>query len=195
MKALPKYKFNVERQFSAHHPLLQTAQRSLKAAEKQSDGDLYDELITIVFSALSIEAFCNAVGERVFESEWREEHERKGPAEKLELLTEKLNIAYNDKAEPWAAAIWLFKLRNDIAHAKPEFVTDEKELTQKQYDAMQVRTSFPNSKLENRINLSNAKRAFTAARDIKEIICRETPPENSQGLYVDRSSGSFSLNS
>lgn len=193
MKAPPKHKFNVERPFSAHHMLLQTAQRSLKAAEKQSDGDLYDELVTIVFSALSIEAFCNAVGERILESDWTE-HEAKRPTEKLELLAGKLNIAYNDKAEPWAAAIWLFKLRNDIAHAKPEFVKpDEKELTQKQYDAMQVRIGLPNSKLENRINLSNAKRAFTAAKDIKEIICREIPPENAQGLYVDGSSGSFSL--
>ncbi len=57
----------------------------------------------------------------------------------------KLNIAYNDKAEPWAAAIWLFKLRNDIAHAKPEFVKpDEIVLTQKLYDAMQVIFVLPN---------------------------------------------------
>ena len=166
--------------------LLRTAQRSLEAAKKQSAGYLYDELVTVVFSALGIEAFCNTVGERIFESDWLSEHERKSPTEKLELLAGKLDITYDVKVEPWIAAIWLFDLRNRIAHAKPEFVKpDEEYLTQKQYDTSQFKRSFPNSKLENKINLSNAQRAFTAAGDIKIIFCdapaayrkpcRETP--------------------
>ncbi|WP_139149290.1 hypothetical protein [Nitrosospira sp. Nsp13] len=134
------------------------------------------------------------VGERIFESDWLSEHERKSPTEKLELLAEKLNITYNVKTEPWVAAIRLFDFRNRIAHAKPEFVKpDEVYLTQKQYDASQFKRSFPSSKLENKINLSNAQRAFTPAGVIKKILCDAIPPEDAQGLYVDSASGSFSL--
>ena len=194
MSAPPKHKLNMERPFSAHHMLLQTAQRSLEAAKKRSAGYLYDELVTVVFSALGIEAFCNTVGERIFESDWLSEHERKSPTEKLELLAGKLDITYNVKAEPWVAAIWLFDFRNRIAHAKPEFVKpDEKALTQKQFDVSQFKNCFPTSTLENKINLSNAQRAFTAADEIKKLFCDVIPPEYARGLYVDSASGSFFL--
>lgn len=194
MRAPPRHRFYIERRYSPHLMLLQTAQRSLEAAEKQPAGDLYDELVAIVFSALGIEALCNAIGERVLESDWLSEHERKSPTEKLELLAGKLDITYDVKVEPWIAAFWLFDLRNRIAHAKPEFVKpDEEYLTQSQYDSRQFKKCFPNSKLENSINLSNARKAFGAAGDIKKIFCGAIPPENAQGLYVDSASGSFSL--
>ena len=189
MKPSVKLKVTTERPFSAHHMLIGAAQASLEDAKAKRPGWFYSELVTITLSALSIEAMCNAVGDRVI-VDWKD-FESSSPNAKLRLLCEHLKIQYDKSKEPWVSARWLYKLRNLIAHAKPELVREQAVFSREEYDRRSP--EFPKSKLEKEITLTNAARAWRTAEDIKDILTSKVPPENALGLYADASFGRASL--
>ena len=174
-----------KRPFSAHHMLIRAAERALDAATKEEKGSNYDLLVVITFSALAIEALCNTVGERIIPN-W-DDFESSSPMAKLRLLSEHLEIGFNDAGEPWRSARWLMRFRNLIAHAKPENVVEETKLTQEEHDKRLF--DIPQSKLEKQITLGNAKRALLTINEIKSILSQKVPTDNAMGLYGDAWSG------
>src|SRR5579862_7588166 len=110
MPDIRKYRRREERNFSAHHILYHAATRANDAGKSEVRGSLYQHLAVMTFSSMAIEAFSNAVGERVI-SGW-DDYEGLPPNAKLRLLSDKLGIEYNKGTEPWGSAIWLFKFRN-----------------------------------------------------------------------------------
>lgn len=183
-----KIKVERERQFSAHHMLISAARWSLDDAQLKRAGSP-GVLVAITLSALSIEAMCNAIGERVFQ-DWKD-LEGAPPLVKLRLLCHALNIPFDKETEPWKSARWLIQVRNRIAHAKPEFVREEKIVLQSQHNDRLV--SYPKSKLEKELTLGNARRAVQAADYIKDALCTKVPPENAFGLWNDGAFGRASL--
>lgn len=166
--------------------LIGAAKAALEDANKRRPGWFYSELTAITLSALSIEAMCNAIGDRIVDG-WKN-FERESPLVKLRLLCERLNISYDKKKEPWASAIWLYRFRNLIAHAKPEIVAEEYVWAREEYDARQ--RDNPKSKLERLITLGNAAKAVRTAETIKTSLCEKISPDDGFGLYSDAWEGS-----
>jgi hypothetical protein len=175
-----------ERQFSAHHMLIRAAQRAKKSADDQAKGWLYDEVAVMVFSALAIEALANSIGERVV-PDWGD-FEYSPPVTKLRVLAERLGVDFKRDAEPWSTAIWLFKLRNQIAHAKPEVIIEEKILTEEEFERREFEGP-PKSKLEKQIGGANAARALNGVEKIKDLLIGKMTPEQTFGLVSDGWSG------
>lgn len=175
-----------ERTFSAHHMLIQAAAHAKKAAAKKDPGWFYHLLATITFSALAIEAICNSVGERVV-VDWQD-FEGSSPNAKLRLLAERLSVPYSKLDEPWSTARQLVKFRNLIAHAKPEFIIEERVMTQDENEKRLF--DQPKSKLETLITSGNADRALQAAEKIKDLFLQELTPDQKLGLTIDGWSGS-----
>jgi hypothetical protein len=181
-----KLKVTRKRNFSAHHMLIGAARAALEDANQRRPGWFYSELTAITLSALSIEAMCNAIGNRIIDG-WKD-FESASPLAKLRLLCERLNISYDKSKEPWASAIWLCHFRNLIAHAKPEIIAEEYVWTRDEYDSR--RKDEPKSKLERLITLGNAAKALRTAESIKTSLCEKISPEDRSGLYSDAWEGS-----
>ena len=175
-----------KRQFSAHHMLIHIASLELDAAKKDEVGSFNRITTTITFSALALEAFANAVGDRVIK-DWSD-FENMSPYSKIRFLSEHLNLPYDSSKEPWVSLKDLSKFRNSIAHAKPESLRTETIMSLKKFE--QNRLEYPKSKLEKQITLAFASRVVKAFKKIQTLICDQLPPEKIVGLYNDGWSGS-----
>jgi hypothetical protein len=185
MNKIRRVKRTLQRNYSAHHTLINAAAHANRAAAKKEPGWFFHHLATMTFSALAIEALCNSIGKRVV-SDW-EDFESASPNAKLRILTERLSVPYKRDAEPWSTAIWLVKFRNLVAHAKPELIVVERIMTQDESDKRLF--DDPKSKLEKMITAGNANRALQAAEQIKELLIGKLPPEERFGLISDGWSG------
>jgi hypothetical protein len=158
--------------------------------EAREAGWRYGVLTAIILSALFLEALSNLVGEHLIEN-WKEDFESATPRAKLRLLSSKLDIDYNKNEYPWIDVLWLFKLRNSIAHAKPESIKERKHLTEKEYD--QQWFERPQSKLERELTIRNASRAVKTAKQIRDIFWKKIPAEKEMGIYADLCVGSTTM--
>ncbi len=179
-----------EREFSAHHMLLQVARGSLEAAAINREAAFDHALVAITFSALSVEALCNAVGEKVV-SDW-DDFESLRPMSKLRLLAAQLNIEFLREKQPWTTLHWLSKFRNNIAHPKPEKITKTSFISEAQHDARLFEK--PISRVEKEVTFGNARRAVEAVERLKEILVKNVPPEKALGLFTDGWSGVTTIN-
>ncbi len=178
-----------EREFFAHHMLLHVASLELETAKSTELGRFNHCLVAMTFSALAIEALANAVGKRAI-NEWSD-FESTSPIGKVRLLAERLSIQYEPTSEPWAMLRYLIRFRNTIAHAKPEQLTEEKDMHQIEYNAQLLRK--PPSKMEQEITLGNAKRCFEAVHTLKGLFSDALPENKRFGIYCDSWSGRSEL--
>lgn len=188
------------RTYSAHHLLLDTAQKSFRTISVPK-GSLPENwknqvLVSIVISAFSIEAFSNAVGVKLLPT-WNETHECWKPLEKLGALCAAKSVPFNPQGELWASARWLFSMRNKIAHAKPESIVLERVLTVDEHHGEQMRKPFamhPTSKLESLLTVSNARRAVSTAEAVQRVVCSTLSTEEKFGVTSDSWTTSVVLN-
>jgi hypothetical protein len=174
-----------ERPFSAHHMFLGAARVALEDSKDKRPGLFYSNLVALTMSALAIEALCNAVGERIID-DWND-FESGTPVAKLRLLCDHLSIDFDKNIEPWSTAIWLSKLRNKLAHAKPQYVSESYEWSRAEFDNLESKT--PESKLEKEITLGNARRAYEQVTTIKSVLCKQIPVKKAFGIYADSTIG------
>jgi hypothetical protein len=170
-----------ERYFSVHNAFIRIALHELELAKPGIVGEFDHALVSIVLSALAVEALGNAIGERVV-AQW-DDYQSLAPFAKLRLLAEKLGARFAANEEPWATLKWLCRLRNKLAHAKPELVRLEQTITQEQHEAR--RFDAPHSKLEAEVSESNARRAILAVETIKYMLGDLVPIERRFGLTSD----------
>jgi hypothetical protein len=176
-----------ERRFSAHHMLLGAARMALEDAEDKKPGWFYAELIALTMSGLAVEAIGNAVGERII-TDWKNIERSASPIAKLRLICDTLDVTFDPSREPWSTVRWLARFRNEIAHAKPEFVQVSYHWTREEYERR--RTEDPKSKVEKKITLGQAKRAVKRVTEIQDLLCLRVPVEEAFGLHSDQWSGS-----
>jgi len=174
-----------ERPYSAHHMLLGAARVALEDAEKKEPGWYYSALMAMTMSAIAIEALCNAVGDRVIKN-WAD-FESSSPKAKLRIICEELSIEYDSGKEPWSSIVWLCRIRNDLAHAKPKLLSEDYNWSREEYE--RKNGIKPESKLEKSITFGNAKRAYEQVSDLKYLLCKKIPAGKSFGLYADMWSG------
>ncbi|MFN9031567.1 MAG: hypothetical protein ACK5XM_15460 [Betaproteobacteria bacterium] len=178
-----------ERLFSAHHMLLRAARKGLEAAEKRVPGYRYDILAAMTFSALAIEAVCNAVGEELI-ADWKRDFEACPPMTKLRVLCEHIGAEFDLGKQPWGNARTLFRFRNDIAHAKPELIKEEREVAPDFEPALGYQ---PESKLEKRLTIDQARTALATAEAIKNILVEKIPTDRMLGIAADGWHGSTTV--
>lgn len=169
--------------------LLGAARMALQDAADKRPGYFYHQLIVITFAGLAIEAICNAFGEH-YVPDWKD-FESSSPTAKLRVICDHFAIDYSRNDEPWSTAVWLANTRNKIAHAKPEFVSENYIWFREEYDARQ--TEEPKSKLERQITLGKAKKAYESAYKIKELFSECIPVGDRHGLQNEGWSGSATL--
>lgn len=176
------------RRFSAHHMLIGAANAALEDAESKRPGWFYAELMAISMASMSIEAMSNAIGEQIIEN-WKD-FESASPVAKVRLICDKLELRFDETKEPWSSIRWLAKLRNEIAHAKPQLLDENYIWSREEYETR--RSESPKSKLEKKITLGNARRAVKRVEELKDLLCLALPPEERWGLYSDSWFGSAS---
>lgn len=173
-----------ERHFSAHNTFIHIAGLELDSAKESDVGQFNHLLISITFSALAIEAFANAVGDRIIRK-WSDFNSM-SPIAKIRFLAEHLNVSYDEAQEPWISLKILSKFRNGIAHPKPEFVEVKRVMSLEEYNSD---FSYPESKLEKDVTIKFAEESLKAIRDMQKIICDQIPSDRTIGLYCDGWSG------
>ncbi|HEY2338158.1 MAG TPA: hypothetical protein VGI18_12395 [Burkholderiales bacterium] len=170
-----------ERHYSAHNTFIHIALTELELAKPGMVGEFSHALVAITLSALAVEGLANAIGDRVI-PEWSD-FESAAPFAKLRLLADHLGLPYTSTTEPWSTLKWLCRLRNRLAHPKPEHVKQQKTVTQQEHESR----SFvpPQSKLESEITEQNARRAVKAVEAIKYALAELVPMEQRFGLTSD----------
>lgn len=175
-----QYRRIEQRHYSAHHTLLHIAELSLTKAEAKEPGWLNEAFICITFSALTIEALANAIGDRVVD-DW-DTFERQTPKEKIKQLKKLLQVPDTEAPEVWRTIAWLNAFRKHIAHPKPEHIIKET-LLDKPIESGSFEA--PESKLEKMITTERARESFEAVYEAKRILSLRVPEDDSEGLEID----------
>ena len=171
-----------ERFYSAHHTLLRLAKHELEKAEAEEAGWANSQFSAITFSALAIEAICNAVGERVIDN-WGD-FESCSPIAKVRLICEHLGTGYDASREPWGSFVSLCKTRNLIGHPKAEPIVYEAILTELEHKNMAY-ANAPESKLEKRMILDNAQKSVATVEKLIKLFCDKLTHEQKFGIEFD----------
>jgi len=147
---------------------------------KESDEGSYHLLMgSLVFTAFSIEAYLNHVGPKVFKC-W-EDLERLSPKEKLNVISEKLEVKVNYGIRPWQVLTELFQFRNDIAHGKTQKVVISKIETLEKHNASYDPWEFrAETRWEKYCTKKNAERA---REDVVKIVHAIHNAANIAGEY------------
>lgn len=173
------------RYFSAHHLLLETARKAAKSKSKNLSAQRQSSVIAILMSAISIEAFINAAGHRLV-TDWIE-FDRLQPWPKLLLIGQAINLNLDAGRQPWQDIRWLIRLRNEIAHAKPQDIQTLRWHTADQARAWAEKEDVPvpESDLERELVLDNARRAVTAVDQVVTLIMDAIPTDDKMALLHD----------
>jgi len=174
------------RDYHPYHQLLGAAQMALESAEEEDPGYYYHQMIAITFSALAFESIVNSFGNH-FIKNWND-FESARPKAKLRIVCDHFNIDPNFEEDPWSCVTWLMGFRNNIAHAKPEFIKFDKDMTETQFE--KIKYEPPKSKIEKTISLPSAQRAVKSIEMIKEIFCDQLSENDWGNLLGDGFHGS-----
>ena len=140
-------------------------------------------LIAITFSALSLEAFANVIGDKMIPS-WKDKERRLSIPEKLKLACEHLNVHFDgENTKPWATAFWLASIRRDIVHARPEPIRISKKIPVQACNRYRD-GDFP-SQLERQLTIGNAQRAVDDTYKMMMLVRNATPDEVLADIAAD----------
>ena len=154
-----------ERQLITYSEHWHTSRTLLTLGLENREGCYHQFLASIVFTAFSLEAFLNHIGEIQFET-W-DELEKLSPKGKIRVLAEKLDVNADFGKRPWQVVPEVFGIRNKIAHGKNELLEDERMLSIDTYDKrMGEMLKAPWQEYATAENAENA-------RDEVEIVIRE----------------------
>ena len=178
-----------ERNFSAHHKLLGAARAAVKVAEAGQEGWSLSVITAITLCGLAVEAICNAIGDRVVVD--LDDFEAAPPKAKLRLLCDKLDVPYDKGREPWGTLMWLLRVRNAIAHAKPELIQEEHHMTREEYEERHYEQ--PQARLEKELTIKNARKALDAVEELLKQLLPKIAFDKRSGLAGDEWIGTASL--
>lgn len=172
-----------ERRFLPHLVLLGAAHTFLKdaAPEAKRLRASHYELATITFSALALEAMANAYGERLI-ADWKD-FESASPIAKLRVVCTHLKIDAHFDRQPWSTALWLIRFRNKVAHAKPQFVREDRLMSSEEFE--KTGHDRPTSKIEAEVTYAKATNSLEAVMQIGRAFVKHLPFEEYAGLVAD----------
>lgn len=176
------YPMQVTRRYSAHHKLFSLASSALSAAQQNEHVRPDQSLIAISLAAFAAEGLINQVGER-FVPDFIKSLERKPALYKLEQTIKKLGKAFDRKVEPWLTLDWLFELRHELVHPKPQSIDRTVHLTEAELE--KPIPDSPTSELEEKISFENAARAVWVVQQLKDFLFDAVPEDFRQDILGD----------
>ncbi|MEA3369659.1 MAG: hypothetical protein U9Q24_04865 [Candidatus Ratteibacteria bacterium] len=111
-------KYDSKREIKTFLYLYTAAEHALKLSKNLEEGLLYQFMTSLIFSAFTLEAALNDIGERVVPF-WNE-LERISPIQKFNVLHGYLKLPIDISQRPAQTITLLFKFRNTMAHGKTE---------------------------------------------------------------------------
>ena len=114
----------LERRVITYSDFWRTSDVLLNRAQEKPEGSYFFLLGSLVFSAFSLEAFLNHIGEHIFKC-W-EDLEPLPPRSKLTVICERLSISVDWGAMPWQIVPEIVGFRNKVAHGKNALLRLEK---------------------------------------------------------------------
>jgi hypothetical protein len=113
----------VKRNIYEHLYLGSIALNQLEQAKTEEDGHRFRWIIpSMTFSVFRVEALCNIYGGQLF-PHWTH-FESMSFIGKIAMISESLSIEVNFSAEPWQILDKMKRFRNDLAHTKPQKVSE-----------------------------------------------------------------------
>jgi hypothetical protein len=129
-----KVRVKLERKVITYADFWHTSEVLLGRAKTEPGGSYYLLLGSLVFSAFSLEAFLNHIGENLFDS-WSD-LESLSPRGKLIVICERLGLKPKWNVQPWQTVPELVGFRNKIAHGKNALVRFEKTMSRDEYEKL-----------------------------------------------------------
>ncbi len=102
--------------------LLHAAREALKRAESSDEGQLYECMHVLLYSALALEAFLNHMGAMTAKG-WAPLKRKLSPREKIDFLLAQADRTVDFGVRPYQSFKEAFKFRNLLVHAETETVT------------------------------------------------------------------------
>jgi hypothetical protein len=155
-----------ERDVRIQSELWYTSDCLLKVAQQQPQGAAHPIRASLVFRAFAFEALLNWLGHQLI-PHWKY-LERLSPKDKLDLLAGLIGVVPDYGSRPWQILKDLFGFRNDIAHGKPEILTEE---TLKDLDQLtDAKIEFIQTEWEQFCTEENAVRAKEDLEKIANVL-------------------------
>lgn len=139
------------------------AKHMLKQAEESSDGQLYNLISCLTFSAFTLEAYFNHLG-KIKESKWDKIERKYSKLNKFKLFCKNLKIDIDFTKRPHSTIIELFEFRDTLAHGKSTVDSITKKI---QFEPQHPNRFIACPEWMEYANIENAKKAIN---DIELII-------------------------
>lgn len=169
--------------------LYKIAETSMEEMEIE-EGSFYKKITAIMFTAFTLESFLNHIGEE--HCEFWNEIEKNRPLEKLKMLYLIFELDYDNSKRPIQSMKALFRIRNQLAHAKTEtnkrtYLRDKQNSDEGFLE--QLGQAKPN--WENELTNKNVKKYFEDMESIVKELYQCTNPivTNPFSIMVSSSSG------
>ena len=163
MKTQSNVRVNKELRLITYAEHWATAGCLLDRADREKRGSYHQYLACITFTAFTLEAFLNHIGEELFES-WRDDLEQINVKGKIRIISDKVGLRVDYGETPWQVVPELVALRNKVAHGKNERLFEEVILPLNKYD--EHLNLFLKSDWQEAATIVNAKRLRKLVRDL-----------------------------
>jgi len=155
MKIHSEVRVNKELKLITYAEHWATAGCLLDRADREKRGSYHQYLACITFTAFTLEAFLNHIGEELFDS-WRDDLEQDSVRGKIQIITDKVGLDVDYGVTPWQVVPELGAFRNKVAHGKNERLFEEIILPLDKYD--EHLNVFLKSDWQKTATMKNAKR-------------------------------------
>ena len=155
----------------------------------------------ILFSAFTLEAFLNHIGEIIFQERWVDEKlEWLDPNTKLKHVCREIGLAVNYNDDPFKSFSWIFDFRDHLVHGRTYQARKEKKLRLKDDASIEeiARGLEPTAEWERLARRSKVNEAFENTERMIQEIChaagvkdRPIPPVETQVYQGARYLGSI----
>src|SRR4030042_2406745 len=102
-----KAKISKERQVNTYAEMWHASNVMLDKVKENPEGSFYQLMASLIFTAFTLEAYLNHIGQRIFKC-W-DDLEQLSPKKKLGLIAEKLKIERDDSKRPFQTIDKLLK--------------------------------------------------------------------------------------
>jgi DNA primase large subunit len=154
-----------ERQVNTYAEMWHASFMLLQRARENRRGSYYQFMASLIFTAFTLEAYLNHIGQRIFAC-WND-LESLSPSKKLNVIAEKLGVAKDDSKRPFQTVSSLFKFRNDVAHGKSVQLKSEDQIRIIDHNFDDYMYEPLETRWQNYCSLKNAERA---REDVEKII-------------------------
>ena len=163
----------------------------LKNAESSEEGSYYNILSSILFSALTLEAYVNHQGS-IDINNWKDWDKKKKPTikQKLEKFSEFNNFKIDYNANPYSVIDILFEIRNIVSHGQT--ITIKKKVRKAQNNSKAALKDLE-TMLEKQCTIEKAKKFNKKTKKIIESLNEHSKNEIKKSLLWNLGGGSYQI--